>query len=282
MEGGNYGFRGPLNKAWTEDRSTHWHQEVPGVAPLLLRLGAGSPCGLLIYEGTLLPPQYRGQLFHADAGKRIVAMYPLTVEGAGYTVRPSDVVNGGDDTWARPTDVATAPDGSVFIRRDPASAGIRWAIRKGRAAVSTGSRRPATRRGCLRSISHALEAAAAFGSPNPSAVPRAAIKAGQTAVPPGHVAPGDPILKARALWILGGLGDARSRDQESLRTPIPLPRAGLAGPPLRRQRVGAVAACCAIRRPRSTRDRADRIRRGCFRPISTRSRSSRRRNGSRR
>ena len=77
MEGGNYGFRGPLNKTWSEDHGTHWHQELPGVAPLLYRIGAGSPCGLLVYEGTLLPAKYRGQLMHADAGKRIVAMYPL-------------------------------------------------------------------------------------------------------------------------------------------------------------------------------------------------------------
>ena len=33
MEGGNYGFRGPLNKTWLEDRGTHWHMELPGVAP---------------------------------------------------------------------------------------------------------------------------------------------------------------------------------------------------------------------------------------------------------
>src|SRR6185295_15010234 len=115
MEGGNYGFRGPLNRTWLEDHGTHWHTELPGVAPVVMRLGAGSPCGLLVYEGTLLPPQYRGQLFHADAGKRIVAMYSLAVDGAGFTARSEDVGNGGDDTWARPTDVAAAPDGSVFF-----------------------------------------------------------------------------------------------------------------------------------------------------------------------
>ena len=31
---------------------------------------AGSPTGLLIYEGNLLPPQYRGQPIHTEAGKR--------------------------------------------------------------------------------------------------------------------------------------------------------------------------------------------------------------------
>jgi putative membrane-bound dehydrogenase-like protein len=68
MDGGNYGFRGPLNRTWLEDRGTHWHTELPAVVPVVARLGAGSPCGLLVYEGTLLPSPYRGQLLHAEAG----------------------------------------------------------------------------------------------------------------------------------------------------------------------------------------------------------------------
>jgi putative membrane-bound dehydrogenase-like protein len=65
MEGGNYGFRGPLNRTWREDRGTHFHAELPGVVPNIARLGAGAPCGLLVYEGMLLPEKYRGQLLHA-------------------------------------------------------------------------------------------------------------------------------------------------------------------------------------------------------------------------
>ena len=115
MEGGNYGFRGPLNKTWTEDHGTHWHQELPGVAPLLYRIGAGAPCGLLIYEGTLLGPKDRSQPIHADAGKRILAMYALEERGAGYEAHAEDVLNMGSDTWARPVDVAAAPDGSLYV-----------------------------------------------------------------------------------------------------------------------------------------------------------------------
>ena len=37
----------------------------------------GRRAASLVYEGTLLPAAYRGQLLHAEAGKRIVAMYPL-------------------------------------------------------------------------------------------------------------------------------------------------------------------------------------------------------------
>ena len=114
MEGGNFGFRGPLNRTWREDRGTHFHMELPGVVPNVARLGAGAPCGLLVYEGTLLPEKYRGQLLHAEAGKRIVAAYLQTDDGAGYTTRAESLVYAAD-TWFRPSDVAVAPDGSVFI-----------------------------------------------------------------------------------------------------------------------------------------------------------------------
>ena len=55
MEGGNHGYWGPGGKRWREDRGSHFHQEDPGVVPTLLRTGAGSPSGITIYEGNLLP-----------------------------------------------------------------------------------------------------------------------------------------------------------------------------------------------------------------------------------
>ena len=33
----------------------HWHQNDPGVIPNLLFTGGGSPTGMLVYEGNLLP-----------------------------------------------------------------------------------------------------------------------------------------------------------------------------------------------------------------------------------
>ena len=45
---------------------------------------AGSPTGLLIYEGNLLPPQYRGQPIHTEAGKRVVNSYAIESAGAKY------------------------------------------------------------------------------------------------------------------------------------------------------------------------------------------------------
>ena len=225
MEGGNYGFRGPLNKTWVEDRGSHWHTELPGVAPIVYRLGAGSPCGLLVYEGKLLPAKYRGQLFHADAGKRVLAMYPLTDDGAGYTVHPEDVMTAGDDTWVRPTDVAAAPDGSLFVSDwyDPGVGGHQMGDPQGArgriyrlAPVGNTPQVPKV------DLASAPGLTAAFGSPNQSVqfLAYTAIKAqGQAALPllQSMWRQTDPVLKARALWLLGGLGDAgKAAVQEAL------------------------------------------------------------------
>lgn len=114
MEGGNYGYWGPGGRSWRADKGTHFHHELPGVAPLIARLGAGSPCGLVVYEGRLLPAKYHGQLLHAEAGKREINTYTMTAEGAGYKLDVEHTVSTAD-SWFRPSDVAVAPDGSVFF-----------------------------------------------------------------------------------------------------------------------------------------------------------------------
>jgi putative heme-binding domain-containing protein len=108
LRGGNYGYhpRGP--------GQSHWHEELPGIVPKILRTGFGSPTGLTVYEGNLLPEQYRGQLLHADAGPRHIRRYGLKPSGAGYEVDREDIVQSAD-TWFRPSDVQVAPDGSVLV-----------------------------------------------------------------------------------------------------------------------------------------------------------------------
>jgi putative membrane-bound dehydrogenase-like protein len=108
MPGGNYGYhpRGP--------GQSHWHEEQPGVVPKILRTYFGSPTGMCVYEGTLLPEKYRGQVLHTDAGPRQLRCYHLRPEGAGYAVDQEEVATSSDN-WFRPSDVCVAPDGSVFI-----------------------------------------------------------------------------------------------------------------------------------------------------------------------
>ena len=123
MEFGNYGYRDELTGAGWKDKRTnieadipkrHWHQNDPGVVPNLLLTGSGSPCGICLYEGDLLPEVFRGQMIHAEAGHNVARAYPVKKSGAGYTAEMVDVLK-ATDRWVRPSDVCTAPDGSLFV-----------------------------------------------------------------------------------------------------------------------------------------------------------------------
>ncbi len=123
MEGGNFGYAdevtgagwGQKRTGWEEDvPRRHWHLNDPGVVPTLLLTGAGSPTGIAIYEGSLLPGAFQGQMLHCDAGPRVVRAYPVTPDGAGYAASMTNLLTSKDD-WFRPSDVAVGPDGSVYV-----------------------------------------------------------------------------------------------------------------------------------------------------------------------
>ncbi len=107
MDGGHYGYRTPGSPR-------HWGEEVPGNVPKIVGTGNGSPCGIMVYEGELLPAEYRGAVLEVDAGTRQVNFFPITRQGAAFRT-DYKVFLGGDDPWFRPVDACTAPDGSVFV-----------------------------------------------------------------------------------------------------------------------------------------------------------------------
>ncbi len=124
MEFGNYGYLDEITRqGWGAYRTNlekqiprrHWHQNDPGVVPNLLITGAGSPTGITVYEGELLPPEFRGQVLHTDAGPNVARAYPVAKSGAGYTATMLNLAKTDLDQWFRPTDIAVAPDGSLFI-----------------------------------------------------------------------------------------------------------------------------------------------------------------------
>ena len=123
MEFGNYGYADELTGAgWGSKRTgwedevprRHWHLNDPGVVPNFVQTGGGSPTGICVYEGNLLPEPFRNQPLHCDAGPRVVRAYPASPDGAGYSGRIVDLVS-SEDPWFRPSDVCVAPDGSVYI-----------------------------------------------------------------------------------------------------------------------------------------------------------------------
>jgi putative membrane-bound dehydrogenase-like protein len=107
MDGGSYGYHTPGSPR-------HWGEDVPGNVPKLVGTGNGSPCGILVYEGSLLPDEYFGGLLEVDAGTRQVNFFPLERKGASFRT-DYKVFLASDDPWFRPIDACVAPDGSVFV-----------------------------------------------------------------------------------------------------------------------------------------------------------------------
>jgi putative membrane-bound dehydrogenase-like protein len=130
MERGNFGYTDEQTGAgWMEqwrqaqargvsenDKAMwEWHQFDPGTVPNLLHTGQGSPTGICVYEGKLLPKQFWGQMIHCDAGPNVVRAYPVVPDGAGYRADTVNILQGGSDKWFRPSDVGVAPDGSLMV-----------------------------------------------------------------------------------------------------------------------------------------------------------------------
>jgi putative membrane-bound dehydrogenase-like protein len=107
MEGGNYGYRTPGS-------IRHWAEELPGIVPKLVGTGNGSPAGILVYEGDLLPEPARGAVLQVDAGTRQINVHRLVRHGAAFRTDHQVLLRGEDD-WFRPIDAAVAPDGSLFV-----------------------------------------------------------------------------------------------------------------------------------------------------------------------
>jgi putative membrane-bound dehydrogenase-like protein len=124
MEFGNYGYTDEFTGAgWQAKRTNmeteiplrHWHLNDPGVVPNLLQTGQGSPCGICVYEGNLLPKVFHNQIIHCDAGPSVCRAYPVVNDGAGYKAEIVNILDGKRNNWFRPVDPCVAPDGSLFV-----------------------------------------------------------------------------------------------------------------------------------------------------------------------
>ena len=219
MEFGNYGYRDEFTgRGWRDKRTNiekeiplrHWHLNDPGVMPNLLQTGAGSPTGIIVYEGDLLPSVFRNQVIHCDAGPSVVRAYPATREGAGYSAEVVDVLNGAArDKWFRPSDVVTAPDGSLIAADwyDPGVGGHNMRdLARGRLfLVAPPDHKYKSPKVDVSSIDGAI---AALKSPNEAArylAWHALHKLGAKAEPALQklYADANPRYRARALWLLG-------------------------------------------------------------------------------
>jgi putative membrane-bound dehydrogenase-like protein len=221
LEYGNYGYVDERSGAgWRVDRTNlepeiplrHWHQNDPGVVPNLLQTGGGSPTGICVYEGVLLPERFRGAMIHCDAGPNVVRAYPVTPRGAGYESRIEPVADGSADRWFRPSDVCVAPDGSLVVAdwHDPGVGGHGMGdVEKGRIyRIATPGSQWSVPKHEFASVAGCV---AALASPNlctrATALERLAGQpdAAATALDHAFAQATDPRHKARLAWAAGML-----------------------------------------------------------------------------
>ena len=124
MDYGSFGYKDEISHAsWNVNRTNiepeiplrHWHLNDPGTMPNLLQTGSGSPTGMIVYEGTLLPKTFQGQMIHCEPGHNVVRSYPVQKAGAGYSAEVVNIMKQEKDQWFRPADICVAPDGSLIV-----------------------------------------------------------------------------------------------------------------------------------------------------------------------
>lgn len=215
MEGGNYGYW-PKRAGDKKLDEIHWNEDVPGVIPKILKTGFGSPVGLTFYEGELMPASMQRMLFHADAGPGVVRTYPMKPSGAAFSAELNVVLSCPDDKWFRPVDVGTAPDGSIFVADwyDPGVGGHNlrdWTRGRIYRLAPTGSNytKPtvpdvATLEGAIAAVASPNQATRFLGfqALNQNSTDEAT----QSLVTLTQSA--NPVIRARALWLLRPRGDA--------------------------------------------------------------------------
>ncbi len=136
MKGSSTGFTSADgNRSWQADQRpgqqtevAHWHQDDPGVLPAGDVYGTGAPTGLVRYEGHGLGQSLQGAILACDAGLGCVFAFHPVAQGAGFAFQRRKIVwselltdenskrpDGLSLTWFRPTDVAVAPNGHLFV-----------------------------------------------------------------------------------------------------------------------------------------------------------------------
>jgi putative membrane-bound dehydrogenase-like protein len=237
MDYGNYGYQDELTGAgWQSPRTNmedsimfrHWHLNDPGVVPNLLQTGAGSPTGMVMYEGDLLPESFRNQVIHADPGVNIVRAYPVQKSGAGFTASIINLLDGSRDKWFRPSDICVAPDGSLIVADwyDPGVGGHQAGDQQ-RGRIYRVA--PEGKKYTLPNLDYSTPAGAVAALQNPNLAVRyrawtALNNMGNNAKPEleklWHSA-GNTRMRARAFWVLVKMPDGKKYINEAVEDAVP-------------------------------------------------------------
>jgi putative membrane-bound dehydrogenase-like protein len=249
MEGGNAGyFSVDGTRYWQADQrpgqdvfTAHWHQEDPGVIPAGDRSGAGAPTGIVMYEDDALGEQYRGMLLSADAGRNVIFAYHPKQYKSGYDlgkrinfitslrddnedyVWNDSLENRDEQKWFRPSDVAVGTEGAIYVADwyDPVVGGHQMEDSAGYGRIyRITSKNRKVQRPVIDMSTAAGQVEAVL---NPAINVRYEAsqklkKLGTSAIPDVKrlLDSENPYHRARAIWLLAGLGDAGKAEVEKL------------------------------------------------------------------
>ncbi len=105
------------------------HGELPGKVPSMLKTGRGSPAGLLIYNDTRFPENYRGLLLYPDVFRKLIRAYEVEPRGSTFAVVREFEFMKSNDPLFRPCQMVLGPDGAMYVvdwRTDSGGAGKLW------------------------------------------------------------------------------------------------------------------------------------------------------------
>ena len=103
--------------------------ELPGKVAPMSKTGRGAPAGLLIYNDTYLPEQYRGWLLYPDVFRKLIRAYKVEPKGATFEVAQEFEFMKSADPLFRPCQMVLGPDGAIYVcdwRTDSGGAGKLW------------------------------------------------------------------------------------------------------------------------------------------------------------